>query len=124
VQNSPVTSLAYAVVGDFDDNNSFDDIVWRSGNQWLFSSSGRGVARVIASTTTTSRYADIENALWGDFDRDGHMDALRFERTYTMPNGETSPGLILGQRFMRLFTTRGADGWPVMSQSMSMLQYR
>ena len=126
VAGSPVRSLAGVVVGSLDEDLSRDDVAWQSGDTWVVSSAGRGAVRTLASaallgpqvgsypapgeTYVTPRYRDLRAVRWGDFDGNGRMDAVRFERTVTKSTGETilsGTPLVNGQRFVLYMNAGG-----------------
>ncbi len=123
VANSPVTSLANAVVGNFDDDNTLDDIAWlsSSANEWRYSSAGRPPSRTLIPTSTLAGYLaiNVAQARWGDFDRNGKLDALQFQVTNILPDGSSSILPVFGQRFMLWMNQQGTDGWPRLAPRLS-----
>jgi hypothetical protein len=99
-----LSSLASTIVADID-GDTRPDVLYASGGTWMYSKSGQG-EWITLKQYGSSPYATLNGVQFGDFDRDGHADALRFELVPKLvPN--QAPVYTSGTRFV---LSSGASG--------------
>jgi hypothetical protein len=76
ILNSDRGSLATTVVDDFDGDGR-DDVVRRSGDDWLWLPQGLGNWQLLRPATAAPTYADLDRALVGEFDENPGADVVR-----------------------------------------------
>jgi len=74
--NQPGTGVCMgAIWGDFDNDGYEDLLVYKWGKPLLFhNNQGKGFTLVEHSKTGLPEWANINSAIWVDFNRDGHLD--------------------------------------------------